>query len=94
MEKRFDVRVPLVNTTLLHYLAKESATTGIVESRLLVQYATKFVEMMTSGAAVVIGGAGAASPGGVNGHTPAHAQQEQPALPGEAIDALYGEPDE
>lgn len=91
MERRFDVRVPVVNTTLLDSLAEESAKTGIVESRLLVQYATKYVEMTKGGAFTLM--APATTPVAANGHSEANVDIGQPSLDSASLDTMFGEPD-
>jgi hypothetical protein len=97
MEKRFDVRIPTVNTLLLEQLADESAKTGIVESRLLVQYATRYVEMSRGGMLPLL------APGvTMAAQTPnTHGQKEtqdkglalQPSLDSASLDSMFGDPD-
>src|SRR5258708_6965131 len=98
MEKRFDVRVPHLNTLLLEQLADESAKTGIVESRLLVQYATRYVEMTKGGLIPLIapGIAIAAPQSTSNGHsetTRETAATVLPSLDGSSLDSIFGDPD-
>lgn len=79
-ERRFDVRVPDANTTLLERLAEESRETGISEARLLVQYATNFIKdekARRSGALALVASGGAALPA-TNGHV--GGQEQEPGL--------------
>src|SRR5690242_16122432 len=97
MERRFDVRVPLVNTILLEQLAEESAKTGIVESRLLVQYATRYVEM-TKGGVLPLMAPGVAipaqvAPNGYSGEARDGMPSIQPSLDSASLDNLFGDPD-
>ena len=97
MERRFDVRVPVANTTLLEQLAEESAKTGIAEIRLLVQYATRYVEM-TRGGLLPLMAPSVAIPaqGATNGHSGEARdgmQSVQPSLDSTSLDSLFGDPD-
>lgn len=97
MERRFDVRVPVANATLLEQLAQESTKTGIAESRLLVQYATRYVEM-TKGGVLPLMAPGVAIPAQVatNGHggeARDGMQSIQPSLDSASLDNLFGDPD-
>jgi hypothetical protein len=95
-EKRFDVRVPISNTVLLEMLAEESEITGIVESRLLVQYATLYaqqrkgiISIMAPG--VTLSAARLATNGHIEGQEPT--QATQPSLDSQALDTMFGDPD-
>jgi hypothetical protein len=90
MEKRFDVRVPTANTTLLEHLSDESVKTGIVESRLIVQYATRYVEMTKGGAFSLMTPIAQVS---ANGHSEAKGDAIQPSLDGASLDTMFGDPD-
>jgi len=90
MEKRFDVRVPVANSTLLEHLADESTKTGIVESRLIVQYATRYVEMLKGSAFSPMAPVAQVS---ANGHGEAKGNAVQPSLDGASLDTMFGEPD-
>jgi hypothetical protein len=93
-EKRFDVRVPISNTVLLEQLAQESELTGIVESRLIVQYATRYVQYSRN-APLPLTAPGTA----LSAHTAPNGQAEvqegaiQPSLGSLALDTLFGDPD-
>ena len=95
-EKRFDVRVPISNAVLLDLLAEESEITGIVESRLLVQYATLYaqqrkgiISVMAPG--VTLSAARLASNGQIEVQEPV--QATQPSLDSQALDTMFGDPD-
>ncbi len=96
MEKEFDVKVPLENTALLQQLAAESKKTGIAKSRLIVLYATYYVEMIRGGAFVPMVVGGDAGRAATNGHVEAKEAEvslPSPSLDSDAIDTLFGDPD-
>jgi hypothetical protein len=100
-EKRFDVRVPVANAVLLDLLAEESDLTGIVESRLIVQYATLYAQQrrgLLLAPSMVF--AAAPQPAASNGHievmreaTPEAIEPVQPTLDSEGLDSMFGDPD-
>jgi hypothetical protein len=92
-ERRFDVRVPVANTLLLEHLTQESEKTGIGEARLLVLYATKYVELLTRGGALPLVTAAPAGSLGASGQGGGSESVPQPSLDGKALDALFGDPD-
>ncbi len=95
-EKRFDVRVPISNAVLLDLLAEESEITGIVESRLLVQYATLYAQQRKGIISIMAPGVTlSAARLATNGHIEAQepVQATQPSLDSQALDTMFGDPD-
>jgi hypothetical protein len=93
MERRFDVRVPLANTRLLKQLESDKEETGIVESRLIVLYATKYVEMVKGGLLPGLPSSGTLSTQNHrNGHTELNGAAPS-SLDGAALDTMFGDPD-